>query len=257
MGTGLTRLGVGPNGETRLTPTTRPRWSCSSSSTGSRRRSTAPKACPYSASNGATARRASPSATTSTWRCRTASSRASPSRCPTTAVQLAGHRRRGATRKASFRIRRAKFKLEGWFYKPTLEFELQLNWPDVNNTPPSQFLEDANIDWDLSKKKNKAFRLRFGQFKAPFGRQQLTSSGAQQFVDRAHPGRALQRRARDRPRAVGHALDEQARLARDGLERQRPHPGRQRQRQVPLHRARHVAGGGQRAHEPVGFGRRS
>ena len=85
--------------------------------------------------------------------------------------------------KGSFRIRRAKLKLEGWFYKPELAFELQLNWPDVNNTPPSQFVEDANIDWDVSKKQT--FRVKFGQFKAPFGRQQLTSSGAQQFVDRA------------------------------------------------------------------------
>ncbi len=85
--------------------------------------------------------------------------------------------------KGSFRIRRAKFKLEGWFYKPTLEYELQMNWTDVVNTPASQFLEDANIDWDMSKKK--VFRVKFGQMKAPFGRQQLTSSGAQQFVDRA------------------------------------------------------------------------
>jgi hypothetical protein len=89
----------------------------------------------------------------------------------------------GGDSKGSFRIRRAKFKLEGWFYKPELEFEMQVNWPDVNNLPPSQFLEDANIDWDVSKKK--VFRIKFGQFKAPFGRQQLTSSGAQQFVDRA------------------------------------------------------------------------
>ena len=103
---------------------------------------------------------------------------------PDDAVQLAGTGGRGDS-KGSFRIRRAKFKLEGWFYKPALEFELQLNWPDVNNTPPGQFLEDANIDWDLSKNKTKAFRVKFGQFKAPFGRQQITSSGAQQFVDRA------------------------------------------------------------------------
>jgi phosphate-selective porin len=95
--------------------------------------------------------------------------------------------------KGSFRIRRAKFKLEGWFYKPELEYELQLNWPDVTGTPASRFLEDANLDWDISKKKT--FRVRFGQFKAPYGRQQLTSSGAQQFVDRAqtderyNPGR--------------------------------------------------------------------
>lgn len=103
---------------------------------------------------------------------------------PDDAVQLAGTAARGDG-KGSFRIRRAKFKLEGWFYKPNLEFELQMNWPDVNNTPPSQFLEDANLDIDLSKNNAKAYRLRFGQFKAPYGRQQLTSSGAQQFVDRA------------------------------------------------------------------------
>jgi phosphate-selective porin OprO/OprP len=102
---------------------------------------------------------------------------------PDDAVQLAGTGERGDT-KGSFRIRRAKFKLEGWFYKPSLEYELQMNWTDVVNTPASQFLEDANIDWDLSKSKNKAFRLKFGQFKAPYGRQQITSSGAQQFVDR-------------------------------------------------------------------------
>jgi phosphate-selective porin OprO and OprP len=111
---------------------------------------------------------------------------------PDDSVQLAGTGAKGDS-KGSFRIRRAKFKLEGWFYKPELEFELQLNWPDVSGTPPARFLEDANIDWDLSKKK--AFRVRFGQFKAPYGRQQLTSSGAQQFVDRAqtddryNPGR--------------------------------------------------------------------
>jgi phosphate-selective porin len=101
---------------------------------------------------------------------------------PPDLIRLAGTGADGDN-KGSFRIRRAKLKLEGWFYRPELEFEIQLNWPDVNNTPASQFLEDANIDWDVSK--SKKFRLRFGQFKAPFGRQQLTSSGAQQFVDRA------------------------------------------------------------------------
>jgi phosphate-selective porin OprO and OprP len=101
---------------------------------------------------------------------------------PDDSVQLPGTAARGDS-KGSFRIRRAKFKLEGWFYRPELEYELQLNWTDVVNTPASQFLEDANIDWDISGKK--AFRVRFGQFKAPYGRQQITSSGSQQFVDRA------------------------------------------------------------------------
>jgi phosphate-selective porin OprO and OprP len=103
---------------------------------------------------------------------------------PDDAVQLPGTGARGDS-KPSFRIRRAKMKMEGWFYLPRLEYEIQLNWPDVNNTPPGQFLEDVDIDLDLSKNNAKKFRLRFGQFKAPFGRQQITSSGAQQFVDRA------------------------------------------------------------------------
>ena len=101
---------------------------------------------------------------------------------PDDSVQLAGTAGKGDSR-GSFRIRRAKFKLEGWMYKPELEFEVQMNWPDASAAQPNRFVEDANIDWDISKKKT--FRLRFGQFKAPFGRQQLTSSGAQQFVDRA------------------------------------------------------------------------
>jgi len=97
-------------------------------------------------------------------------------------VQLPGTAGKGDS-KGSFRIRRAKFKLEGWFYKPNLEFDFQVNFTDVTNTPASQIVEDANIDWDISKKKQ--LRVKFGQFKAAFGRQQLTSSGAQQFVDRA------------------------------------------------------------------------
>ena len=111
---------------------------------------------------------------------------------PDTDVKLAGTENAGDA-KPSFRIRRAKFKLEGWFYKPELEFEVQLNWPDASTAQPNRFLEDANIDWDLSGKRT--FRVRFGQFKAPYGRQQLTSSGGQQFVDRSivderyNPGR--------------------------------------------------------------------
>ncbi|NJL28216.1 MAG: hypothetical protein HC897_10145 [Thermoanaerobaculia bacterium] len=79
----------------------------------------------------------------------------------------------------SFRIRRAKTKFEGWVYTKDLTYELQLNWPDSANP-----LEDANINYDFSKGK-KSVMLKAGQFKVPFGRQELTSSGSQQFVDRA------------------------------------------------------------------------
>ena len=98
----------------------------------------------------------------------------------------------------SFRIRRAKFKLEGWFWippearhlrtQPKLSYELQLNWAAVaavSGQPANvgALLEDANIAWDPKGKG--AFRVVFGQDKVPFGRQQLTSSGNQQFVDRS------------------------------------------------------------------------
>lgn len=80
----------------------------------------------------------------------------------------------------SFRIRRMKTKFEGWaFWKP-LTYEVQLNWPDTANP-----LEDANLDWDFTNGQ-KQFRLKAGQFKVPFGRQELTSSGSQQFVDRSN-----------------------------------------------------------------------
>ena len=46
------------------------------------------------------------------------------------------------------------------------------------------FLEDANINWDLTKGK-KQFMVRVGQNKVPFGLQELISSGSQEFVDRA------------------------------------------------------------------------
>ncbi len=90
----------------------------------------------------------------------------------------------------SFRIRRAKIKLEGWFWhppakgaQPRLSYELQLNWPAVTGSNPGALLEDASLAWDPAGRGQ--FRVIVGQFKAPLGRQQLTSSGNQQFVDRA------------------------------------------------------------------------
>lgn len=102
---------------------------------------------------------------------------------PDDTIKLPGTAEAGDS-KGSFRIRRAKMKLEGWFWKPNnFSYELQVNWPDVSGSNPAQFLEDANIAWDPAGKGK--FRVVFGQFKAPFGRQELTSSGNQSFVDRA------------------------------------------------------------------------
>lgn len=82
--------------------------------------------------------------------------------------------------KSSFRIRRMRVKLDGWIYTKDLTYELQ--W-DLADTSGNQ-LQDANIDYDFTGGK-KLFRLKAGQFKAPFSYQQLTSSGNQQLVDRS------------------------------------------------------------------------
>jgi phosphate-selective porin OprO and OprP len=78
----------------------------------------------------------------------------------------------------SFRVRRAKMKLEGWFWKPEFTYEFQMNFADTASS-----LEDAQLTWDFSK--NKTAQIKIGQYKVPFGRQELTSSGSQQFVDRS------------------------------------------------------------------------
>jgi phosphate-selective porin OprO/OprP len=85
--------------------------------------------------------------------------------------------------KGSFRIRRAKFKLEGWMTKPWLTYEVQVNYPGVTGSNLGALLEDAAFDVDLSKGKG-LFRVHVGQFKVPYGAQEMTSSGNQQFVDR-------------------------------------------------------------------------
>jgi phosphate-selective porin OprO/OprP len=84
----------------------------------------------------------------------------------------------------SFRLRRAKFKLEGWMIKPWLTYETQLNWPSVSTANPGALLEDAAFDVDLTKGRG-LFRLHVGQFKPPYGAQEMASSGNQQLVDRA------------------------------------------------------------------------
>ncbi len=64
-----------------------------------------------------------------------------------------------------------------------------MNWAAVGANVGAQpanvgaILEDANIAWDPQGMGK--FRVVFGQYKVPFGRQQMTSSGNQQFVDRS------------------------------------------------------------------------
>jgi len=89
----------------------------------------------------------------------------------------------GQADRLSFRIRRLRLKLDGWACTKDLTYEVQVSLHETG-TATSNMLEDANVDYDLTKGK-KAFRLKAGQYKVPFGRQELTSSGSQQFVDRS------------------------------------------------------------------------
>lgn len=81
--------------------------------------------------------------------------------------------------KGSFRLRRARTKLDGWIYTPDLSFELQTDWADSGS-----IIQDLNVNYDVTRGR-KAFQIKGGQFKVPFGRQELTSSGNLQFVDRS------------------------------------------------------------------------
>jgi hypothetical protein len=84
-----------------------------------------------------------------------------------------------APERDSFRLRRMKTKFDGWVYDKNLTYEMQANFADSSNV-----LEDANVNWDFTGGK-KSVMIKAGQFKVPFGRQELTSSGSQQFVDRS------------------------------------------------------------------------
>ncbi len=112
---------------------------------------------------------------------------------PAETVTLPGTAGPGDAR-GSFRMRRVKMKLEGWLFhppgvapapitQPKITYEVQLNWPAVTGSNVGAILEDANIGIDPTG--SGKFRVLFGQFKPPFGRQEMTSSGSQSFVDRA------------------------------------------------------------------------
>ena len=83
-----------------------------------------------------------------------------------------------------FRARRVKTSMEGVVFGD-VKYKIQANWV---GTP---ILEDAYLQYS----RNPLAQLWVGRGKAFFGRQELTSSGKQQFVDRSlfsgrfHPGR--------------------------------------------------------------------
>ena len=77
---------------------------------------------------------------------------------------------------SNFRIRRMKFWLQGNVFSKNLTYKWQQNFGGGDSV-----LEDAYFKYKVAD----PFSLSIGQFKPAQGRQELTSSGSQLFVDRS------------------------------------------------------------------------
>lgn len=74
-------------------------------------------------------------------------------------------------------VRRARSKVEGWVGTKNVSYEIEVDYA------AGLTIVDAFLNWDPSG--SDALQVRLGQFKVPFGRERLTSSGKRQLVDRS------------------------------------------------------------------------
>lgn len=89
---------------------------------------------------------------------------------------------------ASFLIRRARLKFDGYALTPKLKYKIELGLSNrdmagssiyTSNSP--SFILDAVMKWNFYQN----FELWFGQAKLPGNRERVVSSGSLQFVDRS------------------------------------------------------------------------
>lgn len=82
---------------------------------------------------------------------------------------------------SAFDVTRLRVTLSGGVFRPWMKYSFQL---DFSRTPGegASKIKDAILE---IRPVGKAYRFQAGQFKVPFGLQQVTSSGRLQFVDRA------------------------------------------------------------------------
>ncbi|KAB0671996.1 porin [Oryzomonas sagensis] len=82
---------------------------------------------------------------------------------------------------SKFELKRIKLHFNGYAYSPDLTYKMQLNFANIagGTTNNGGLLEFAWLNYRLRDE----IQLRFGQDKVQFGRQWITSSDAQQFVD--------------------------------------------------------------------------
>ena len=82
---------------------------------------------------------------------------------------------------SQFDVPRLRVTLGGGVWREWLKYSFQFDFSRTSGEGDSK-IKDAIVE---IRPPGRPFRLAVGQFKAPFGLQQLTSSGRQQFVDRA------------------------------------------------------------------------
>jgi hypothetical protein len=104
--------------------------------------------------------------------------------------------------RGEFTLPRTRLRLDGFAYYPWLKYKVQYDFtgqtystatsvtvPD--DGPPADTVSLSNArgpdlrDLYLDLTRNPKYWVRLGQFKAPFGMQEMTSSGDQEFVDRS------------------------------------------------------------------------
>lgn len=102
---------------------------------------------------------------------------------PDDTVQLPGTAAKGDG-KGSFRIRRYEPQFSGWIYSRDMTYKLEFAFQDLQAGANAGAINDAYFNYDFTKGKRQ-LRVQMGQFKVPFGRQELTSSFNLQFVDRS------------------------------------------------------------------------
>jgi phosphate-selective porin OprO/OprP len=97
----------------------------------------------------------------------------------------------GQPNQETFQIRRLKLSWEGNAFTKNLDYKVQLNVVAVN--PIQDMIEYVFVDYRFFD----PLRVEFGQFKVPYDRQEITSSGRQEFVDRSLAAEAFRFNAVD------------------------------------------------------------
>ncbi len=80
----------------------------------------------------------------------------------------------------AFNVQRMRVSLKGGMFRPWLKYEFQFDFGETGGNKDNK-IKDAVLE----VVPREIFAVKMGQFKAPFGLQELTSSGRQEFVDRS------------------------------------------------------------------------